>query len=148
VTYGLHIILRFDLETRLVAGKLAVKDLPDAWADASQRLLGIRPERDADGVLQDIHWSMGSIGYFPTYALGNLYAAQLRTALQRDLGPLDALIAGDRLADVLGWMREKVHRHGRVHSASELCVRATGSPLDASHFVAYLGEKFGAIYGL
>jgi carboxypeptidase Taq len=148
VTYGLHIILRFDLETRLVAGKLAVKDLRDAWADASQRLLGILPERDADGVLQDIHWSMGSIGYFPTYALGNLYAAQLRAALQGDLGPIDALIAGDRLGDVLGWMREKVHRHGRIYTASELCVRATGSPLDAGHFVAYLEEKFGAIYGL
>jgi carboxypeptidase Taq len=148
VTYGLHIIMRFEIETRLVGGQLAVKDLPEAWAQESERLLGIKPQRDAEGVLQDIHWSMGSIGYFPTYALGNLYAAQFRAALQRDLGPLDALIQAERLPEVLGWMRDRVHRHGRIFAASELCAHATGAPLDASHFIDYLHEKFGEIYGL
>jgi carboxypeptidase Taq len=148
VTYGLHIILRFNLETRLVAGDLAVADLPDAWAAESMRLLGIAPERDAEGVLQDIHWSMGSIGYFPTYALGNLYCAQLAAAMTRDLGDLNALIAKGDFATMLIWLREKVHSHGRVYPAGELCSRVTGSSLDPVVYLRYLEEKFAEIYGL
>jgi carboxypeptidase Taq len=148
VTYGLHIILRFNLETMLVAGELRVADLPEAWSSQSRSLLGITPARDSEGVLQDIHWSMGSIGYFPTYALGNLYAGQLREAMQRDLGDLTRPIEAGELDALLQWLREKVHRHGRVYPAGELCRRVTGSSLDAGPYLRYLNEKFAALYEL
>ena len=148
VTYSLHVILRFNLEIRLVTGDLAVADLPDAWAAESARLLGVTPARDAEGVLQDIHWSMGSIGYFPTYALGNLYSAQLAAAMSRDLGDLDRLIEEGEFRTMLRWLRENVHSHGRVYPARELCRRVTGSPLDPAVYLGYLEKKFTPIYGL
>ncbi len=148
VTYSLHIILRFNLELRLVSGDLPVADLPGAWADESMRLLGIAPRRDAEGVLQDIHWAVGAIGYFPTYALGNLYAAQLAEAMSRELGDLDELIQGGHFGVMLKWLRSGVHAHGRVYPAGDLCRRATGAPLDPSVYLRYLGDKYAVLYGL
>ncbi len=148
VTYNLHIILRFTLEKALVAGELRVADLPGAWNEESDRLLGIVPPDDAQGVLQDIHWSMGGMGYFPTYALGNLYAAQLFEAMGRDLPELSEGLAHGDFASPLAWLREKVHVHGRVYSAKDLCRKATGAPLDPSHSLRYLEGKFAAIYGV
>ena len=148
VTYCLHIILRFNLETRLITGELPVANLPEAWSAESRRLLGVAPRKDAEGVLQDIHWSMAAIGYFPTYALGNLYAAQLRDAMRSELGDLDRLIEAGEMTVMLRWLREKIHRHGRIYPAGELCRRATGSPLDPGLYVRYLEDKFAAIYGL
>ncbi|ADN02542.1 carboxypeptidase M32 [Spirochaeta thermophila] len=148
VTYNLHILLRFRLELALVEGRLAVKDLPEAWREESRRLLGIVPERDAEGVLQDIHWSFGGIGYFPTYTLGNLYSAQFARAMERDLGDLSSLIAEARFDAILGWLREKIHRHGRTYPAHELCLRATGETLNPDYFLSYLRGKYSDVYGL
>ena len=148
VTYGLHIILRFNLEKRLIGGDLEVDDLPDAWRDESKALLGIAPKNDADGVLQDIHWSHGAFGYFPTYALGNLYAAQFYASMRRSMPDLDERLATGDLSPVLSWLRSNVHAPGSTMTPGELCEEVTGAPLDAGHFVRYLREKYSDIYGL
>jgi len=148
VTYGLHIMLRFDLERRLVQGKLAVNDIPQAWNDGLKSLLGITPPNDAEGCLQDIHWSMGAIGYFPTYALGNLYAAQFWETIRGALPDLDAQFRRGEFAPLLDWLRANIHRHGMRHRAAELVTQVTGKPLSAEPFVAYLRAKFEPLYGL
>ncbi|MFP4374063.1 MAG: carboxypeptidase M32 [Spirochaetaceae bacterium] len=146
VTYSLHIILRFNLEKQLVTRELEVEDLPDAWREESKTLLGIVPRSDADGVLQDIHWSLGAIGYFPTYALGNLYAAQFYASLRRSVPELDERLAAGDLSPVLSWLRSNVHAPGSTMTPAELCEEVTGASLDAGHFVSYLREKYAGIY--
>ena len=148
VTYNLHILLRFSLERRMVDGDLQVDDLPEAWREESRALLGVVPERDADGVLQDIHWSMFAIGYFPTYTLGNLYSAQFHAAMARDIPDWEGHVRGGRFGEVVGWLRERIHRHGRVYSAAEICRQVTSEPLDARYFINYLNAKFGELYRL
>ena len=148
VTYNLHIALRFELEVGLLRGSLEVGDLPAAWNDGMHRLLGIRPRGDAEGVLQDVHWAGGDIGYFPTYALGNLYAASLFAAARRELAALDEEMAAGRFASLLGWLRDRVHRHGRAFGAEELVRRATGTGLRDDDFRAHLEAKYGALYRL
>jgi carboxypeptidase Taq len=140
-TYNLHVALRFELELALLEGRLAVKDLPDAWNEATQRLLGLEPPDLLHGVLQDIHWGTGMIGYFPTYTLGNLMAAQLWTALEADLPDLEADIAAGRFAPLREWLREHVHRHGRKLESRELLRRATGAELGVEPWLAYLEGK-------
>ncbi len=147
VTYGLHIILRFELESDLIAGRLAVADLPAAWNAKTKELLGLEVRDDAHGCLQDVHWSAGLFGYFPSYALGNLYSAQFAWAMKRDLPDFDDRIAEGDNAAILGWLREKVHAPGASWLPSELVERVTGSPLDPSHFIAYLEGKYSQIYG-
>ncbi|MBL8968599.1 MAG: carboxypeptidase M32, partial [Spirochaetaceae bacterium] len=141
VTYGLHVILRFELEAELVAGRLAVKDLPAAWNAKAKELLGLVPPDDARGCLQDIHWSIGAIGYFPSYALGNLYAAQFWAKLKKDLPGVEASVEGGDVSGVLAWLRENIHRPGAAWLPGELVERVTGEKLDARYFVAYLEEK-------
>ncbi len=148
VTYSLHIIMRFELELQLVTGKLKVEDLPEAWNSKMKELLGIEPENDAEGVLQDIHWSFGAIGYFPTYALGNLYGAQFYNKMNNDLGGLDSLVENGEFNNILKWLRENIHRHGSVYTAEELCIKATGEPLKPDYFVNYLENKYSGIYKL
>ena len=144
VTYNLHIVLRFELELALIRGDLDVDDLPAAFDDAMERLLGIRPPSHADGVMQDIHWPQGLFGYFPTYTLGNLYAAQLAEACDEALGGLEDAVAAGRLDDVLGFMRDRVHRHGRRFDTPDLMRRATGRDLDAGALIAHLTRVVGA----
>jgi carboxypeptidase Taq len=146
-TYNLHIMLRFDLERALLTGDLTVADLPAAWNDRMRLDLGLEVPDDRRGVLQDVHWSMGAIGYFPTYTLGNLYAGQLWAAIQRELPSLDAGVREGEFGELLQWLREKVHRHGRRFPAGELCARATGEPLGAGPFLAYLEAKLRRVYG-
>ncbi|MFO0838436.1 MAG: carboxypeptidase M32 [Phycisphaerae bacterium] len=148
VTYGLHIMLRFDLERRMVGGQLAVQDVPAAWKEASRALLGITPPDDAQGCLQDIHWSQGTFGYFPTYALGNLYASQFFEAAKRAIPDLMERVARGELRTLLGWLRENIHRHGMRYRASELVKVVTGKPLSHQAFVSYLKDKFGELYNL
>ena len=124
-----------------------MRDLPAAWNDRIRGDLGLQVPDDRRGCLQDIHWSMGAIGYFPTYTLGNLYAAQLWEAARRDLPDLDAAIAGGEFAGLRGWLREHVHRHGRRYSAMDLCRRATGEELSAEPFFRYLEGKLRAVAG-
>ena len=148
VHYNLHVALRFDLERDLVAGRLSVADLPDAWNARFEADFGIKVDKPANGVLQDVHWSEGLFGYFPTYTLGNLYAGCLHAALRRDLPDLDAALGtGDTSAATL-WLREKVQRHGRLLSARELIEQATGAEPTVAPLLDYLDAKFGGIYGV
>ena len=148
VTYNLHIILRMELERALLRGDIAVDDLPGLWNERMGADLGLTPRNDAEGVLQDIHWSFGLFGYFPTYALGNIYSAQLYAAAQADLPDLEDGIGRGELTPLLDWMRAHVHAHGRRYTAGELCRRATGHTLDSRPFVDYLRRKFCALYNL
>mgnify|MGYP000232908542 CR=1 FL=1 len=143
VTYDLHIILRFEIETQLVEGRLAVADVPAAWNENFEKMLGLKVPNDAQGCLQDIHWSMGGLGYFPTYTLGNLNAAQLMRAARRANRRLDKKLAAGDYAPLLEWLRANVHRHGRRWKAPELMRRATGEVTQARHHLCYLKEKFG-----
>jgi carboxypeptidase Taq len=148
VTYNLHIILRYEIERRLLSGAVRVGDLPAAWNTLMQEYLGVTPPDDRLGVLQDTHWAIGYFGYFPTYTLGNLYAAQLWTAIRRDLADLDDQLQRGECGPLLAWLRERIHRPGRLYPPAELIERATGAPLQPEHLVRYLNEKFGALYGL
>jgi carboxypeptidase Taq len=148
VTYGLHIILRFQLEKALVSGDLEVKDLPEAWNSKFEELFGIRPKNDQEGVLQDIHWSMGAIGYFPTYALGNLYGAQFTPKLEEDLGPLQDLISRGEFPGIKAWLKQKIHRHGSRVSGAQLIQDISKEALDGRFFLTYLQKKYQGIYGL
>jgi carboxypeptidase Taq len=129
-------------------GTLDVGDLPEAWNDKFEEFLGLVPPDEAKGVLQDIHWSAGMLGYFPTYALGNLVAAQLWEKIQEEIPELSARIERGEFADLLGWLRENVHRHGAKFEPVELLTQVTGSGLTAKPYLRYLEEKFGEIYGL
>lgn len=144
VTYNMHIVIRFELERALLSGDLAVPDLPGAWAEFYQRYLGVTPEDDRDGCLQDMHWAEGLIGYFPTYALGNVYAAQLFAAAEREIGPLDDAFAAGDYVGLKRWLGEHVHRHGMRYKASEIIQRATGSPPDPSALIAGLSDRYFA----
>lgn len=147
-TYNLHILVRFELERRLFAGGLEVADLPAAWDDLYETLLGIRPEDPAQGVLQDIHWPQGLFGYFPTYSLGNLAAAQLFEAARDDLGDLEEAFSRGELMPLLDWMRERVHRHGACYPAPELIEQATGRPLSADPLMTHLESNAAEVYGV
>lgn len=148
VTYNLHIIVRFELERDLIAGRLDVADVPRAWNEKMGDLVGVRPPDNRQGCLQDIHWSMGVFGYFPTYALGNLYAAQFFEAARRDVPDLTDRIRRGDLRTLLEWLRENIHRHGQRYRAGELAQRLTGRDLSVEPFMTYLREKFTPLYGL
>lgn len=142
VTYDQHIILRFEIESRLINGELEVRDVPEAWNARFKELLGLDVPDDARGCLQDIHWSMGSLGYFATYTLGNLNASQLMRAARRDLPDLSSALAGGNYAPLLGWLRDRVHRHGKTHSPQELMRLATGETTQPHYHLEYLRGKF------
>ncbi|MDQ7827379.1 MAG: carboxypeptidase M32 [Armatimonadota bacterium] len=148
VTYNLHIILRFDLEVALLEGAVRTAELPEAWRAKMLEYLGRAPATDADGVLQDIHWAQGSIGYFPTYTLGNVISAQLFAAARAALPDLEAQIEQGAFAPLLGWLREHVHRHGRKFLPRELLERATGQAVTLEPYLEYLWSKYGDIYGV
>ena len=147
-TYNLHIILRFELEQALMTGDLTAADLPGAWNDKFRQMLGLTPPDDAHGCLQDIHWSFGGLGYFPTYTLGNLYSAQFMAAARRDLPGFDDDFRRGDFARLKGWLVENIHRHGQRYRARELCRRVTGQSLDNRPFLSYLRDKFEPLYGL
>jgi len=142
LTYPQHILLRYDLERKLLAGQLAVRQLPDAWAAGMDQRLGMRPGNDVEGVLQDIHWAVGSFGYFPSYALGAAIAAQLAEALRQDVPDLDAQIAAGQFGGLFGWLREKVHSRGAKLGAQALIKEATGKPISAQASLRYLESKY------
>jgi carboxypeptidase Taq len=140
-TYNLHIILRFELELAMIEGALAVDDLPAAWDEGMHRLLGVEVPDAAQGVLQDVHWGAGLFGYFPTYTLGNLIAAQLWTRLRQDLPAIEQQLATGELAPLRDWLREHIHRHGRKYPPRELLLRVTGDTLRPEPFLDYLRAK-------
>jgi carboxypeptidase Taq len=146
VTYNLHIVLRFELEQKLFAGDLAVRDLSAAWKEASRELLGLEPANDREGVLQDVHWSDGAFGYFPSYCLGNMMAAQLWYRLLDERPTLEEDFAQGDFSWLLRWLRENVHGQGRRHELPELVRRATGEALSPRPLMRYLRERYGALY--
>ncbi|MBX7116975.1 MAG: carboxypeptidase M32 [Myxococcaceae bacterium] len=148
LTYNLHIVLRYELELELVRGNLSVADLPHAWNEKTFELLGLRPSHPVEGVLQDIHWSGGDIGYFPTYALGNLYAASLWKTAREQLPGLEADIARGQLLGLRDWLREKVHRQGFRYFAEDLVKHVTGRGLTDEDFMAHVKAKYGELYGV
>jgi len=147
-TYNLHIMVRFELERLLLKGDLASADLPDAWNAYYQDYLGITPPNDAQGCLQDVHWSMGAMGYFPTYTLGNLYSAQFYAAASRDLGDLENLYSEGEFSTLLTWLRDKIHNKGAQLTPSELCKDVTGEELNARYLLDYLRAKLTPLYDL
>ena len=147
-TYNLHVMLRFELELALMEGALAVADLPEAWNAKFEEFLGLVPPDDASGVLQDVHWSGGMIGYFPTYSLGNLVATQLWAKIQEDVPHLESKIERGEFGDLLNWLRENVHRHGAKFEPAELLRATTGQGLTAEPYLRYLHAKFEEIYAL
>ena len=146
VTYNLHIFLRFELEQALLTGDLACEDLPAAWNDRFEQSFRIRPPRDAEGCLQDIHWSAGFYGYFPTYALGNIYAAQLFATAEEELGDLSDQFARGEFTPLRSWLNEKIHCRGRRYRPRRLVEEVTGSPPSPGPLIAQLEAKFGEIY--
>lgn len=146
VTYGLHIILRFEIERELVAGKIKVKDLPEVWNQKMKDLLGIVPKTDREGVLQDVHWAHGSFGYFPTYLLGTMASAQIWNIFSTKYEVLSTKVMNGDLVVLRDWLREKIHRHGRVYTSKELIKSVTGENLNPKYFIEYLESKFEKLY--
>ncbi|WP_226680169.1 carboxypeptidase M32 [Sutcliffiella horikoshii] len=146
LTYNLHIMIRYEIEKGLFAGEYEVKDLPKVWNEKIEEYLGITPPTDTLGVLQDVHWSFGGFGYFPSYSLGNLYAAQILYTFIKEMPDFyDKIEQGDFMA-IRGWLRENIHQYGKLYSPNELIVKVTGEELDAKYLVRYLEEKYSAIY--
>ncbi len=145
-TYNLHILLRFELEQALIDGTLECRDLPSAWGDKYASYLGVRPSNDAQGVMQDVHWAAGLIGYFPTYTLGNMFASQLYNAAEREIQGLSSRIEAGDFRPLLEWLRANVHRHGRCFKPTELMKLATGESLSSEPLIHYLTDKLLPLY--
>ena len=146
--FNLHVLLRFDLERELIAGRLSVSDLPEAWNTRFERDFGVKVDRPANGVLQDVHWSEALFGYFPTYSLGNVYAGCLHAALRRDVPDLDEALARGDTSAATAWLREKVQRHGGFYEPRDVIARATGEAPSEGPLLDYLEAKFEALYEL
>ncbi|HWB53939.1 MAG TPA: carboxypeptidase M32, partial [Tepidisphaeraceae bacterium] len=147
-TYNLHVLLRFELEQAMVNGELKVADVPGAWNERMKKYLGLTPPDDAKGCLQDIHWSGGAIGYFPTYTLGNLYAAQFFEQANKDLGDLNAQFSRGQFAPLLSWLRKHIHSQGQKYSAPQLVQRITGRKLSAEPLLRHLRARAAEGYGI
>jgi carboxypeptidase Taq len=147
-TYNLHIMLRLELEIAMVEESIALKDLPEIWNAKMKEYLGITPPNDAQGVLQDVHWSYGSVGYFSTYALGNLVSAQLWEKINQDIRNLDDQIRQGEFAELLGWLRKNIHQFGHKYDPQDLVQRVTGSKITPEPYVRYLTKKYSEVYGL
>ena len=147
-TYNLHVMLRLELEIALMEGSLEVKDLPEAWNAKMKEFLGVTPPDDADGVLQDVHWSSGLIGYFSTYALGNLISLQLWELILQDIPDLLDQVRKGEFEELLEWLRNKVHRHGAKFEPQDLIMHITGSKIDPEPYMRYLNSKYSQIYNL
>jgi carboxypeptidase Taq len=147
VTYHFHVMIRYEIEKGLIAGALNTKDIPAKWNELYDKYLGVTPKDDKTGVLQDVHWSHGSFGYFPTYTLGSFYAAQFFARAGKDIMGLSSKITNGELTALLPWLREKIHRHGRRYTSEELCERVTGEKLNTAFFMQYIENKYAGVYG-
>ncbi len=148
LTYHFHILIRYEIEKALVEGSVAVEDLPSVWNQKYKDYLNVDVPSDDMGVLQDVHWSHGSLGYFPTYSLGSFYAAQFYQQACKEVDDLEAQIANGNMMPMLDWLREKIHQHGRLYTADELCNEITGESLNFDYFMDYARDKYANIYGL
>jgi carboxypeptidase Taq len=143
VTYGMHVILRFELEQDIINNRVELKDLPDAWGQKMSDYLGVDVPDDAHGVLQDMHWSTGLIGYFSTYLLGTVMSVQIWEKMAEDVGDLDELMERGEFTPIREWLGEHIHAHGRKYPPQELLQKATGSTIDARPYLNYLKRKYG-----
>ncbi|MEH7237615.1 carboxypeptidase M32 [Bacillus sp. JJ1562] len=148
LTYNLHIMLRYEIEKGLISGDIAVKDLPHVWNEKMKEYLGIVPPTDTLGVLQDVHWSFGGLGYFPSYSLGNLYAAQILNTIKKELPDFNGHIERGEFNVIQNWLKEKIHQYGVIYTPDELIKKVTGESLNASYLVNYLEEKYVKVYQL
>jgi carboxypeptidase Taq len=148
LTYSLHVIIRYEIEQQIFNGDICVDELPALWNKKYKEYLGVEPANDAEGILQDMHWSGGNFGYFPSYALGNLYSAQFLRALKKDLPDWSSRIAEGDFAPVQTWLKDHIHAHGSVYDPGVLVQKVTGEPLNAKYFIGYLNEKYGELYEL
>ncbi|MFJ7940225.1 carboxypeptidase M32 [Peribacillus sp. NPDC096622] len=146
LTYPLHIMIRYELEKALFNGELEVKDLPEVWNEKYKDYLGIVPENDAMGVLQDVHWADGSFGYFPSYALGYMYAAQIKQAMLKDLPDFDGLLEAGNIAPIREWLNEKIHKYGKTKKPMEILKETTGEGLNVQYLIKYLENKYKEVY--
>ena len=145
-TYLLHVIIRYEIEKDVVNGRLTAAEIPSAWKEKYRAYLGVEPQNDSEGVLQDIHWAGGYVGYFPSYIIANLAAAQFRAAMEREIGSLDEIMREGRFDKIRRWLRDNVFACGAVYGTRDLIERATGEPLQARYYIEYLREKFSAVY--
>jgi carboxypeptidase Taq len=148
LTYHFHILIRYELEKAILEEKLNAVYLPAAWNSKYKEYLGVDVPNDSQGVLQDIHWSHGSIGYFPTYSIGSFYAAQFHAAAEKEIGSLNSSDAESYLKNLLNWLRENIHQYGKQYSSKELCERISGEALNSKYFMDYAQKKYGLIYGI
>ncbi|MBH0186298.1 MAG: hypothetical protein HP477_13050 [Nitrospira sp.] len=148
LTYNLHIMLRFEIEQDLIEGKVQPEDLPALWNQKMEEYLGITPTSDAEGVLQDVHWSFGAFGYFPTYTLGNLYSVQFFEQATLEIPRLEEAIAAGQLLELRRWLEQKIHRWGRMFTPDHLAQRVTGATISPDPFLLYVEKKYGEIYQL
>lgn len=147
VTYGLHIIIRFEIEQALFAGKVQVAELPEVWNQKYMDYLGLKIEDDSEGVMQDTHWASGSFGYFPSYALGNIYSGQILSAMEKDLPDWRSLLSKGDLSDVKQWLSKNVYAYGNLYDPADLLRRITGEKINVKHYIDYLEDKFSKLYG-
>jgi len=148
VTYNLHIIMRFEIEREMIEGSIDLKDLPKIWQAKMQEYFGLKVPNNSVGVLQDVHWGAGLIGYFPTYSFGNLYSAQFYSAMKRDIPDIDNQIASGKFSEVREWLRKNIHAHGKTYKAGELVKKVTGDELNSKYFIDYLKEKYYKLYSI
>jgi len=148
LTYNLHILVRFELECEILTGQMRVRDLPEAWNAKYTEYLGITPPTDAEGCLQDVHWSRGSIGYFPTYAMGNLIGGQIWAVLTKEISDVDGKMARGEFREILGWLQDRIYSQGQRYPAKELVRRVTGREMEAGDWLDYAQAKYRAIYKL
>ena len=148
LTYSLHVIIRYEIEKMIFNDEITVEELPRVWNEKYKEYLGIEPQNDSEGVLQDMHWSGGSFGYFPSYALGNLYNAQFYNKIKKDIPDLKEKMEAGEFLCIKEWLGENIHRHGSVYKPEELIRMITGEELNAKYFIEYLNEKYTKIYDL
>ncbi len=146
LTYSLHVIIRYEIEKELIKGEIEVKDLKEIWNNKYEEYLGVRPQNDSEGILQDMHWSDGGFGYFPSYALGNIYGAQFLNSALKDMPNLYSEIEKGNLNDIKVWLKENIHQYGKLYEPAELLKKVTGEELDSKYFVEYLRNKFKDVY--
>jgi len=146
LTYHFHIMIRYEIERDLIAGAIEVEDVPNIWNTKYKEYLNIEPKNNTEGCLQDVHWSQGSIGYFPSYSLGSFYAAQYEAALRKNVQDCDPKLALGETKEIIAWLKENIHQHGRLYSSEDLCERVTGEALNIQHFIDYATAKYAEIY--
>jgi carboxypeptidase Taq len=148
LTYHFHVMIRYEIEKMLIEGTISAKDIPAYWNEHYQSYLGVAVPDDRKGCLQDIHWSHGSFGYFATYSLGSIIAAQLYAAIEKENAFVNKEIEAGNTATVLNWLRKSIHQYGREFTSEQLCKKATGEPLNSTYFIDYATKKYTGIYGL